>query len=79
MSNVIRIIGGPPKPERTIADMEPGETGYTVPWAYDRKSGNLNTSYRITSGGGTACLWVECLETGKYVIEFEKSVYRNIS
>ncbi len=78
MSNIKRIIGKPPKPRKTIGDMNTGDTGYTTPWTYDEWEG-LNKSGSIRDKkGGTASLWVECIAPGEYVIEFEKAKYRKL-
>ena len=73
--NVKNVIGGEPEPQKTIADLQVGESGYAVPWAYE--NGNLNTSFSIGEKGGTASLWVECVSAGQYTIEFEEPEYRN--
>ncbi len=77
MSNVINIIGDAPPEEKKIADMQVGDSGYTVPWAYTNENG-LNTAFTISEEkGGTVSLWIECVADGRYVIEFETPVYRN--
>lgn len=76
--NVRNIIGDAPPKEKTIADLEFGESGYTVPWAYNRDLNHLNTSFSIGKKGGTASLWVECCGENEYVLEFENPVYRDI-
>lgn len=73
--NVRNVIGGEPEPTKTIEDLAVGESGYTVPWAYE--NGNLNTGFPVGKKGGTASLWVECVAPGEYAIEFEKPIYRN--
>jgi hypothetical protein len=79
MGNVKKIIGTKPKKDKTIGDMKAGDTGYTVPWAYDIDSETLNRNMRIHKDkGGTVSLWVECTGPNEYVLEFEKPIYRNI-
>ena len=78
MSNVEHVIGNIPEKPKRITDMKPGEVGYTVPWAYSDENG-LNTNFTINEEkDGTVSLWVECVADGRYVIEFETPIYRNI-
>jgi len=63
---------------RYIKDMEPGETGYTVEWAYDEKTGQLDDGFPISSKGGTASMRVTCVKRGVYDIAFETPEYKPI-
>lgn len=70
MSNAILL--GEWEEERTIADMEPGEVGFTVPWAYDRITGNVRDYFTIRrTPFGTSILRVECILPGNYVVLLE--------
>lgn len=62
-----------PAPTGRIGDMVPGESGYTVPWAY--KDGVLNEDHSIGSKGGTMSLRVECVDPGEYMITYEEPEY----
>jgi hypothetical protein len=44
--------------EKQVADMADGETGYTVPWAFN-DGGRFRFNFVWTSPGGTACVEVE--------------------
>lgn len=69
------VVGDLPANERTIADMRPGDVGYTVPWAWDERVGQLRTSFTIGHKGGTSSLRVECVGQNQYRIEFTRPVY----
>lgn len=71
------VLGNLPPKERTIADMLPGEIGYTVPWAWDEAVNQLRTTFTIGSKGGTSSMRVECTGPEQYQIEFEEPIYRN--
>ena len=77
MSNVKRVIGGVPPVMPKIRDLEVGESGYTVEWAFNKETMELDTSFTIGDKGGTMSLWVECIAPGEYAIEFETPTYRN--
>lgn len=78
MSNIRMIFGKSQQSQKKeIKDMIQGEVGYTVEWAIDEKTGELNTGYCVTEKGGTACVKVTCLGNGLYDISYEKPVYRN--
>ena len=68
MSNVISVTNEQ-KPPQTIAQMVPGQVGYTVPWAY--QDGELNENYQFVAKHGMSTLRVECVYPGKYAITFE--------
>ena len=74
MGNVRNVIGDIPEPAKKISDLQTGENGYTVPWAY--RDGELDTGFTVGEKGGTASLWVECVAPGEYVIEFDEPEYR---
>ena len=64
MGNV-KVIGEL-KIERKIKDMEIGEEGYTVPWAYDANNRELNEDYPIIdifcgNNAETASMKVQCI------------------
>ena len=70
MSNVTNIMGAP-EYHQEIGKMRVGEVGYTVPWAYNCETGNLNELYTIEhTRGGTCTLKVKCVLVGKYTIEY---------
>jgi hypothetical protein len=69
--NVISVTNLPSS--HTIGEMSPGESGYTVPWAY--KDGVLNEDHSIGSKDGTMSLRVECVSPGEYAITYEKPKY----
>jgi len=69
MGNV-KVIGEL-KIERKIKDMEIGEEGYTVPWAYDANSKELNEEYPIIdiycgNKAETASMKVQCIDVAGY-------------
>ena len=77
MSNVVGIAGKIPVPDRRIADMQPGQIGYTVEWAYDSETGELDETFTLDSKGGTCSLRVECVRPHQYSLTFETPVYSN--
>lgn len=72
-----QLIGAYPR-DRTNDEMLVGETGYTVPWAYDPDTGELRTTFSIGRKGGTARMRVTCSAPGEYQVEVEAPVYRPI-
>lgn len=66
----IKHIGKRPEPDRTIADMDLGEVGYTVPWAYDADTGELNRNFTIGRRGGTCQLRIECTGIKEYTLDW---------
>ncbi len=51
-----------PNPDPEIKDMKAGDVAWTVPWAYDRGTGNLKNDYTIQAiSGGTCTLSVRCI------------------
>ncbi len=64
------LIGTYPR-SRTIAEMTRGEIGYTVPWAYNPETHDLDTSQTIGEKGGTAHMRVKRTRWGSYVVEVE--------
>ena len=77
MSNVIGVANEPDF-ERLIRNMKPREVGYTVPWAWDKRTRVLNEDFHIGAKGGTYSLRVECVEVGLYSLTFEEPIYRSI-
>ncbi len=73
----VKVVGMLPVEDTRIRDMMPGQTGYTVPWAYDRVSNKLDPDFTISDKGGTASMRVTCKSIGEYEIEFENPVYRS--
>ena len=66
--NVIDILEGRDEPHR-ICDMRIGDSGWTVPWAYDKASNWLNDNYNIYSeSGGTLEMWVKKVTGYQYII-----------
>ena len=55
--------------ERRIFQMEPGEVGYTVPWAFDVETEELNENHWIKSRrGGTVTMRVLREDDGSFTI-----------
>ena len=73
MSNIVRVTGYVPEPELRIGDMQPGDTGYTVPWAI--KDGVLDEDSTLTEQGGPASVKITCTEPHKYAIHYETPRY----
>lgn len=69
------LVGSYPR-ERRINEMEAGEVGYTVPWAYAPETEELNDAFTISEKGGTACMRVSCTMPGVYSVRVEDRVYR---
>ena len=70
MNNVTKVIDEPP-PKPKIGDMEPGENGYTIPWAYNKDLRRLDESAEIVPNKfKSSTLFVTCVEKGKYEIKF---------
>ena len=52
---------------RQIRGMDAGDVGFTVPWAFDPKTGDLAERYSLLGEpGGTAQLRVDCVMPGVY-------------
>lgn len=65
-----------PKFGRRIKDMQPGELGYSVPWAYSPNTSTLNEEFTIHPyKQGTVELPVRCLAPGSYEISFDEVSY----
>lgn len=70
MSNVVKVINEPAY-QRQVGDMDPGEVGYTIPWAYNKNLRRLDETVEIISfKSGMNTLLVKCIEKGEYEIEF---------
>lgn len=55
--------------QKRIKDMKFGDDGYTVPWAYDPKSNELDLNYPIYDGcQGTVQMRVRCIGRGNYTL-----------
>jgi len=68
--NVVRQINKPPANEKQIMEMQPGEIGYTVPWAMNNGD-NINLLYHVhLKPGGTSTLKVKCVAPGQYEIDW---------
>ena len=74
-----KLIGAYPK-DRTIAEMKAGESAYTVPWAYNPRTEDLDYSYIINPEKlGTAHMRVDCIMPGVYRVQVEKPKYRSLA
>lgn len=70
MSNISKI-NNPPKPERTLRQMQPGDEGWTVPWAYNAKTETLDEKFPWRDEpGGTVDLFVRRDEAGQFELTF---------
>ena len=60
-------------PVLRIGDMERGDRGYTVPWAYNPATNNLDESYPWRSEPcGTVTMEIACVKKGKYRVRQER-------
>jgi hypothetical protein len=56
-----------------IKDMGVWQTGYTVPWAYNKHTRTLDRNFPIWRySGGTVTLFVVCIGTDMYVVDFDR-------
>ncbi len=56
---------------RKIYEMEPGEIGYTVEWAFNEDTQELNTDFGIYEDAvGTVLMQVTCIKPGEYEIAY---------
>ncbi len=71
MNNVTKVVNEPAV-MRQVGEMEPGEMGYTIPWAYNKELRRLDETAEFTTfrAGTISTLFVKCVEKGKYEIEF---------
>ncbi len=59
---------------RNIKNMAPGAHGYTVPWAFDPRTDELDDRYTIHDRpGGTVQLRVDCVMPGVYRVSLSPS------
>ena len=67
MGNVVSVNAQPK--DKKIADMNPGEVGYAVEWAYDGEW--LSEQYTVEEKPhGTVNMRIECVKRGKYAIAY---------
>lgn len=64
-----------------IGDMQPGDSGWTTPWAMEPDAGNrlwLNAKYTIEEqpGGTVAMLVTRSAEDGRYRVDVSKCSYK---
>lgn len=74
-NNLVKVVRveGSPTFHRTIADMHLGESGYTVPWAFEPSTNTLDLDYPITdSVFGTSSMNVKRLLTGRYSVSLKE-------
>lgn len=72
MVNVVSVTGVSQESlRRKIHEMELGEVGYAVEWAFDEDTQELNMEFTIHEEmAGTASMRVTCVGKGKYKINY---------
>jgi hypothetical protein len=70
------IYSGEVPLENTIREMQPGDHGYTVPWAFNPTTNTLDERFTIGSESfGTQELRVDCVVSGVYRVRLVKGAH----